>query len=283
MLAKQVAKNFGKYWRLYKQSHMAIIGLVILLGFVFIGVFAPFFSPFSPLATGVGPRLMPPSFEYLMGTDDLGRDIWSGWVWGARTALLVAGVASMLATIVGITVGSVSGYYGGKIDILSMRVVDLLLTLPTFILGIVVVSFFGATLWNIILVIAVVGWPSTARLIRAEFLRLRELEFVDAAKIIGAGDRTIIFSEILPNAIAPGIVNASVQAALAILLESGFSFIGLSDPNVMSWGKLLSNAQSFVSVAWWYAIFPGLAIAALAFAFNIIGDGLNDALKPGIK
>ena len=283
MLVKRIGKNLFKYWRVYKTNHLAVGGLAIVIFFLIIGIVAPVITPFSPLRTAVGKRLMLPSLQHPMGTDGLGRDIWSGWVWGARTALIVAGLASTLATVIGILVGSISGYFGGRLDTFLMRIVDLFLMLPTLILALVIVSLFGATVLNIIFVIALLGWPSTARLIRAEFLRLRELEFVEAARTIGAGNRTIIFSEILPNAVAPSIVNASIQAALAILLESGMSFIGLSDPNMMSWGKMLSDAQSFTSVAWWYAFFPGLAISLIALAFNLIGDGLNETLKPGAR
>lgn len=283
MPAHLFLQTLGGNWRAYRKNRLGVVGLVFLSAFTIMGVLAPLIAPYAPLETGTGNRLMGLSSEHWMGTDDLGRDIWSGWVWGIRTAILVACFASTLATLIGIVVGSIAGYYGSKVDTILMRGADLILTLPLFILALAIVSLFGASIWNVVAVIGILGWPSTARLIRAEFLRLRELAFVDAARIVGAADRTIVFSEILPNALAPAIVNASIQGALAILVEAGLSFVGLNDPNVVSWGRILSNAQPFASVAWWYAFFPGLGISMMAFAFNVIGDALNEVLRPELK
>jgi peptide/nickel transport system permease protein len=218
-----------------------------------------------------------------MGTDDLGRDVFSGFMLGAKLSLLVGFLAAITSTIIGIIVGSIAGYCGGRIDNVMMRFTDVFMTIPQFVFALVIAALFGGSLWNVIWVIGVLYWPSTARLIRAEFLSLKEYEFVKAARALGMRDMEIIFGEILPNAISPAIVNASLSVASAILVEAGLSFLGLGDMTLRSWGAMLHDAQTFMREAWWMAVFPGLGIFFATWGFNSVGEGLNAALNPRLR
>jgi len=224
--------------------------------------------------------LIPPSSTHPLGTDDLGRDTLAGVVNGARVSLTVGIVASIMSGAIGVIIGSISGFYGGKIDIVLMRVTEIFQIIPMFFLAMVLVVIFGPTIWNVILVLAILAWPGTARITRAEFLSLKEQTFVEAARATGVGTRTIIINEILPNALPPIIVNVTLTAARAILVEAGLTFLGLGDPNLMSWGKMLRYAMPYLRKAWWLSIFPGLAISYLVIGLNILGEGLNFALNP---
>jgi len=188
--------------------------------------------------------------------------------------------AAAVSAVVGVVIGSLAGFAGGKIDEFFMRVAEAFQIVPQFFLAILVVALFGASLTKIVLVIAILSWPSTARIIRAEFLKLRDQDFVAAARLAGASRRALIFSEILPNALPPVIVNASLQIAAAILTEASLSFLGLGDPDKVSWGQLLYLAQPFLNQGWWMAVFPGVAILVTTLGFNLLGDGLNDILDP---
>ena len=272
----------SEFWRRYKKSPSAVIGLFLISIFILIVIFGPNVAPYSPSAFK-SPAFNPPDSQNLMGTDDLGRDIFSRVLYGARVSLIIGFLSALLSTLVGVIVGSFSGYYGGRIDDLLTRLTEFFQVLPKFFLALIIVALFGSGIVNVVLVIAVLSWPSTARLVRAEFLYLKELEFIEAARSIGAGSLSIMFNEILPNAIHVAIVNMSMQAASSILIEAGLSFLGLSDPNVISWGYMLRNAQDFYTYAWWMAIFPGFAIFLTVLSFNLIGEGLNDALNPMLK
>lgn len=218
-----------------------------------------------------------------MGTDDLGRDTLSRVIHGARVPLAVGFLAAATALILGVIVGSVAGYFGGRADDVLMRATEYVLVIPRFFLALLIVAMLGAGIAKIVLVIGILEWPEVARVVRAQFLTFREREFVLAARAIGLSHRRIIFNEILPNAIPPAIVVASFLVARAILLEAGLSFLGLGDPNLISWGSLLSEAQERMWSSMWLAIFPGMAISLLVLCVNLCGDGINDVLNPRLK
>jgi len=279
---KPYARMLAEFWRRYRKDKPAVAGLLILAFLVLVGSAASVIAPGDPLRVGEE-LLVPPSSKYLMGTDNLGRDVLRWVVHGSRISLLVGFLAAITSTAIGIAVGSISGYYGGKLDDLLMRLTEIFQVIPRFFLAMLIVALFGAAVINVIFVIAIVTWPVTARLVRAEFMTLRETEFVLAARAVGASDRSLIFGDILPNVMPPVIVNGSLQVGAAILLEAGLSFLGLGDPNIASWGMLLNTAQKFLVYSWWVAVFPGIAIFASVLAINLVGDGLNDALNPRLK
>ena len=264
-----------------KRSHAAAIGLSIVLLAALIGVLGPIVTG-SPTAIG-NDAFVSPGTQYLLGTDDLGRDMLVRMAHGARISLLVGFAAASFSALIGIIVGALAGFAGGKIDEFFMRVAEAFQVVPQFFLAILIVALFGPSLFKIVVVIGILSWPSTARIIRAEFLKLRGQDFVVAARLSGASRSALIFSEILPNALPPVIVNASLQIASAVLTESNLSFLGLGDPDKISWGQLLFGAQPFLNDAPWMAIFPGLAILITALGFNLLGDGFNDLLDPRQK
>jgi peptide/nickel transport system permease protein len=272
-------RSFG---RTFAKNRPAVAGLGAVVFFLALGFLAPWLAPFGPLATGPD-SFRPPDAVYRMGTDDLGRDILSGILWGARVSMAVGLLAALTSTGIGVVVGALAGFYGKMLDDLLMRVTEFFLVIPRFFLVLVMVALFGNSLWHVILVIGILSWPVTARLVRVEFLSLREKEFVESVRAAGASDLRIILRHILPNAIAPIVVSGSLQIARAILMEAGLSFLGLGDPNQISWGVMLYNAQRFLRHAWWTATFPGLAIFLIVMGFNLVGDGLNDALSPRQK
>ena len=264
-----------------KRSHAAAIGLSIVLLAALVGVLGPIITG-SPTAIG-NDAFVSPGTQYLLGTDDLGRDMLVRMAHGARISLLVGFAAASFSAVIGIVVGALAGFAGGKIDEFFMRVAEAFQVVPQFFLAILIVALFGPSLFKIVVVIGILSWPSTARIIRAEFLKLRGQDFVVAARLSGASRSALIFSEILPNALPPVIVNASLQIASAVLTESNLSFLGLGDPDKISWGQLLFGAQPFLNSAPWMAIFPGLAILITALGFNLLGDGFNDLLDPRQK
>jgi peptide/nickel transport system permease protein len=218
-----------------------------------------------------------PSSAHALGTDELGRDVLTRILHGATTALEVSLPPALLAAAVGAAIGLVGGYFGGLLDEALLKLTELVLVVPRFLLALVVAALFGGHLWVIGLVLAVTFWPHTARLVRAEAITLRERPFVEAAQSIGAGNTRILVRHLLPLALPVIVVNASFQAGQAVLVESGLAFLGLGDPNAVSWGAMLSGAQSYLGIAWWTSVFPGLALALLVLAVNLVGDGLADA------
>jgi peptide/nickel transport system permease protein len=263
------------------RSRSAIIGLSLVSLAVLVGVIGPLATG-SPTAIGAQP-FCPPSPACPLGSDDLGRDMLVRMAHGARVSLWVGFAAAAFSAVLGVVIGALAGFAGGKTDEFFMRVAEAFQVVPQFFLAILVVALFGPSLMKIVLVIGILSWPSTARIIRAEFLKLRGQDFVVAARLAGASRMKLIFSEILPNALPPVIVDASLQIASAILTEASLSFLGLGDPNQVSWGQLLFAAQPFLSQAWWMALFPGLAILITTLGFNLLGDGLNDVLDPRQK
>jgi peptide/nickel transport system permease protein len=271
-----------EFWKSYRRSAAGLAGLAIILVLILVAASADLLAPAKPFALSRD-SLRPPGVQHVMGTDDLGRDIFSGVVYGARVSLLVGLLTAGASTLAGIVIGGIAGYYGGKLDDLLMRLTEFFMVIPRFFLALVIVALFGSSIWGIILVLAILSWPMMARLFRAEVLRLKSQEFVLAARGMGCGDLRILFEHILPNALSPVTVNISVQVSYAIILEAGLSFLGLGDPASLSWGVMLANAQQFLRQAWWTATFPGLAIFLAVLGFNLVGDGLNDALNPRLK
>lgn len=256
--------------------------MYLIIGFILAAALAYPLSPYDPFALG-NDTLTPPRVGHWMGTDDLGRDTLSRVIHGSRVPLLVGFLATAASMALGILIGALSGYFGGRTDVILMRVTEYVLVVPRFFLALLVIAMLGTGIGKIILVIGILGWPEVARVVRAQFLTFREREFVIAARAIGASHRKVIFREILPNAIPPAVVVASILVARAILLEAGLSFLGLGDPNLISWGSLLSEAQERLGVSVWLALFPGLAISLLVLCINLFGDGINDVLNPKLR
>ena len=269
------------FWARFSRNRGAVIGLVILACVVVLAIAGPFLYPRSPWAMVQRPFLAPfatPGFPF--GTDTLGRDIAAGLAHGARVSLLVGLVSTLAALLIGVPLGALAGYFGGWIDDALMRFTEFFQTIPSFALAIVLVAILQPSLSSVVLAIAVVSWPPVARLVRAEFLSLRSREYVEAAILQGETTSRIILTQILPNALPPIIVLASLMVASAILLESSLSFLGLGDPNIMSWGYMIGAARTVIRQAWWMSFFPGIAILLAVLALNLVGEGLNDALNP---
>jgi peptide/nickel transport system permease protein len=261
-----------------------VLGLAAVVALVLVATLASYIAPFDPAQQGIARRLTPPNAGQLLGTDEFGRDVLSRLLFGAQVSLAIAGTAVAILITIGVLFGAVAGYYGGWVDGLIMRVVDMLMAVPSFFLLLSITALFGAGLGNTALVIGFTGWTSTARLIRGQFLSLREKEFVEAARALGASDRRIIFRHILPNTIGIVIVQATLLVSLAILLESGLSYLGLgAQPPTPSWGNMLSTGRAYMRDAWWLTTFPGIAIFLTVLAFNFLGDGLRDWLDPATR
>ncbi len=271
------------FWRRYRKNKGGVVGLFFLVFLALVAILADAITVHGPMEPGVGRMLQPPSREFLMGTDNLARDIFSGVVHGARVSLVIGFAAALTSLLLGGLIGSVSGYFGGRIDDILMRLCELFQSMPRFLYALVIVVFFGNTIWNVVVVIGILSWPRSGRMIRAEFMRLRESEFVISARAIGMGSAGIIFRQILPNALHILLVAGSLDVGAAIITEAALSFLGAGDPNLMSWGRMLYSAQRFFRRAWWFSVFPGIAIFLTVLSLNLVGDGLNDALNPKLK
>jgi len=271
-----------EFWRLYRKNYGAVGGLFVLIAIVLVAVFAPVIYPVDPFEM-VGRPISEPFGDFLLGTDVLGRDILAGLIHGARVSLMIGIVATLCATLVGVVFGALAGYYGGHIDDVLMRITEFFLTIPSFMLAILLVAIFSPSITTIVIAIAAVSWPSVARLTRAEFLTLRDREFVLAYRAMGMPDWQIILGHILPNAMPSIVVVSSLMVATAILTESGLSFLGLGDPNLSTWGHMVGVARGVLRTAWWMTAIPGLTILIAVLAINLIGEGLNDAMNPHLK
>jgi peptide/nickel transport system permease protein len=268
-------------WRMLLRNPGGMIGVGILTVAVVIALFGPLLFPTSPWRMVQRPFLPPFTLAHLpLGTDALGRDVMAGIIYGARVSLLVGLISTVAALAVGIPLGAAAGYFGGKIDDALMRFTEFFQTVPSFALAIVLVAIMQPSIASIVTAIAIVSWPPVARLVRGEVLSLRTREYVQAAVVTGQSNWWIIWREILPNALSPVIVLASLMVATAILLESSLSFLGLGDPNLMSWGYMVGAGRTVIRQAWWITVFPGIAILVSVLALNLIGEGLNDALNP---
>lgn len=270
-------------WQMFRRNGAAVAGLVILGAILLVTVFGPLLYPVDPFEI-VGPPLMPPGEAgLLLGSDYLGRDMLAGIVTGGKISLLVGLSAAALTMTIGILVGALAGFYGGWVDTLLMRITEVFQVLPPLLLAMAIVTLFSPSLWTVALSIGVVSWTSAARLTRGEFLRIRNFEYVTAARSIGARDRRLIAWVILPNALPPLVVSATLTTGIAILFESGLSFLGLGDPNVMSWGLMIGSNRPYMLEAWWGATLPGVAIFLTVLSISLIGDGLNEALNPRLR
>lgn len=267
-------------WRIFRRNRAAVVAATVLFALLAFALLGPLLVPFDPTRTGVGPSMAPPGAPHWMGTDELGRDVFSRAAGGLRISLLVGISAAGAATLIGLVVGGTAGFFGGVVDDALMRVTEIFQVIPRFFLAILLVAFFGAGLANIIFAIAILGWPEVARLVRSEVLTLRGRQFVDAARVAGASRAALIFGEILPNAMGPVVVNTSLLVGQAMLLEAGLSYLGLGDPSVVSLGVMLQEAQQIMRSAWWTSAFPGALIFLAVLALNLLGDGLNDLLDP---
>ncbi len=270
--------------RTFARNRGAVIGLCILAVVIIVAILAPLLYPGSPWRMVHRPFLAPFVLDRApLGSDTVGRDILAGLVHGARVSLLIGLVSTLVALLVGVPLGAVSGYFGGWVDAALMRVTEFFQTIPSFALAIVIVSILQPSVASIVLAIAIVSWPPVARLVRGEVLSIRTRDYVQAAVVTGLPVRKIILGEVLPNVISPVIVLASLMTATAILLESSLSFLGLGDPNVMSWGYMVGSGRSRVLDQWWISFIPGSAIFVTVLALNLIGEGLNDAFNPTLR
>jgi peptide/nickel transport system permease protein len=273
-----------EFWTRLRRNRMAMTGLALVLGLFVVSIFAYWLAPYDPNHIDLKQVLMPPSRAHLLGTDTLGRDVLSRIIYGSRVSLKVGFVAVGLATLIGLLVGALAGYYGGWVDQGLMRLVDLMLCFPAFFLILAVIAVLEPSIWNIMAVIGLTSWMGVARLVRAEFLSLREREFVTAARALGASDTRLILRHLLPNALAPVMVSATLGVAGAILTESALSFLGLGvQPPTPSWGNILTAGKDNIEIAWWLSVFPGLAILVTVMSYNLLGEGIREAIDPRLK
>ncbi len=260
---------------------LALVGFIIIVSVFILAMLAPIISPFDPNNIDVKAILLAPSWQHWMGTDGLGRDVLSRMLHGGRISLLVGLVAVGIATVIGIVLGAISGYYRGWIDTFIMRLVDVMLSIPSFFLILAVIAFLTPSIWNIMVVIGLTSWMGVTRLVRAEFLSLSGREFLLASRTLGAKDARLIFTHLLPNSLTPIIVSAVLGVAGAVLMESGLSFLGLGvQAPQASWGNILTDGKEYIQFAWWLSLFPGLAILITVLGYNLLGEGLRDALDP---
>lgn len=271
----------SRFLRGLVRNRLAILGLAFIVLVVMAALLAPFIAPYDPLQMNFDELLAPPSRTHLMGTDVLGRDIFSRVIYGSRYALVIGLAVVTLQMVFGAMLGLVAGYFGGPIDSLIMRLVDIIWSIPALVLALALAGAFGGGIPVMILAIAVTGWGQFTRLVRGQVLSLRELEYVSAARAIGASSWRIIFSHILPNSLGPVIVYGTLEMPAAILWSASLSFLGVgAQPPTPEWGAMIAEGRSFISYAWWISTFPGIAIMIIALGFNFVGDGLRDALDP---
>ncbi len=265
---------------LVKKSPLTVLGLALTIFLVLVAIFAPFIAPYDPIKQDLKNRLQPPSWEHPFGTDQLGRDIFSRVVWGSRISLFIALIVVAISFTVGTTIGIISGYFGGKVDEVLMRITDMFMAFPRLVLALAVAAALGPGLFNTMLAIAFVSWVYYARLARASTLQIREEVYIEAARAIGASDRRILFLHVLPVVIAPVVVQATLDMGGTILTAAGLGFLGLGvQPPTPEWGVMVSEGRRFITEQWWVSTFPGFAILLATLGFNLLGDGINDILN----
>jgi ABC-type dipeptide/oligopeptide/nickel transport system permease subunit len=275
-------KNF---WSLYKRNKKGLIGLAIVSIFITIALLSPYITPYDPYEWNVAPAFSPPSSDHILGSDDVGRDIFSQLIYGTRISLFVGFSAAITTTFIGVIVGTVAGYFK-SLDSILMTFTDIVLVLPSIPIMLVLAIYLGPSIWNIILVITITSWTGVARIIRSQVLTLKERAYVDSARSIGAGNVHIIMKHILPNTIPLILATAILRIVNGILAEAGLSFLGLGDPTSMSWGMILHYAQTcggFSRGAWWWIVPPGLFIGFVAVSFTLIGYSLEEVFSPKLR
>jgi peptide/nickel transport system permease protein len=279
----------GRLKRQARRNPLMVVGAILLLLLVCSALFAPVLAPADPLKTGFSTRVRPPAVlgmesTFLLGSDNLGRDILSRLLYGGRISLTLAGIAVVVSGTIGVLLGLVSGYFGGALDDIIQRIVDVQLSFPVIMLGIAVIAAAGTSEAALVGVLVLAGWVIYTRTVRASVLSIKHQEYVQAAQALGAGNARIVLRHILPNVVAPIIVVATVQVATMILLESGLSFLGLGiQPPTPSWGTMLSEGRDYLSNAWWISTIPGIAISLAVLSANMLGDGLRDLLDPNLR
>jgi peptide/nickel transport system permease protein len=272
------------FWETFYKNKLMLYGGGLVTLLLIISLMAPWLAPYDPGQIDLTNVLTSPSIKHLCGTDQLGRDVFSRMIWGSRISLKVGFAATGVAIIIGAILGAVSGYYGGWVDSVIMRFVDIMLCFPTFFLILAVIAFLEPSIWNIMIIIGLTGWMGVTRLVRADFITLRERDFVKAARAIGASDMRIIFLHILPNSMASILVAATLGIAGAILTESALSFLGIGvQPPTPSWGNILTAGKDNIDIAWWLSFYPGLAILITVVGYNLLGEGIRDLLDPRLK
>ena len=273
----------NRFWGSFSKNKSAVFGLIILSLVILMAVIANWIYPDDPFRLAGKPMSSPGTNGFLLGSATLGRDVAAGIAHGAKTSILIGLLAPIAAVFIGIIFGALAGYYGGVIDDALMRVTEIFQTIPSFVFAILLVAIMKPSIESIVIAITVVSWPAVARLVRGEFMSLKNREFVQACHTLGMNDSRIMMREILPNCLSPVIVIGSLMVATAILIESGLAFLGLGDPNIMSWGFQIGAGRTMLRSAWWVCTFPGIAILITVLAINLVGEGLNDAFNPRLR
>ncbi|MDY6066014.1 MAG: ABC transporter permease [Finegoldia sp.] len=254
------------------------IGTALVLGLLIVALLAPYITAYPPEQL-LPDLLSPPSKAYPFGTDGIGRDVFSMVVYGTRTSLFIGIVTALLSMLIGVAVGSISGFYGGKIDIIISEILNIFSMVPSLFLIILVISVFGSSIRNVVLVIGLTSWPGTARIMRAQTMALKERTFVKAYRVLGQSNANIIFKHLIPHGLSPVLVNLAISVSNAILSESSLAFLGLGDPNVISWGQIINIGKKYILSGWWIMLFPGLAIGITVYAFHLIAEGMDKYLS----
>jgi len=272
---------FYQGWLTFRANRLAMLGLVILIALVLMAIFAPWLSPYDPVAQNLADRLQPPSASHWLGTDALGRDILSRLIWGSRVTLFIVGTVALISPILGLLIGTIAGFAGGWVDQVLMRITDIFLAFPKLILALALVAALGPGIFNAVLALAITGWPPYARLARAETLSVRNADYIAAARLQGAGPGRLLIGHIWPMCVSSLIVRVALDMAGIILSAAGLGFLGLgAQPPLPEWGAMISDGRTYILDHWWVAAMPGLAIFIVSLAFNLLGDGLRDVLDP---
>ncbi|HEY6872403.1 MAG TPA: oligopeptide ABC transporter permease [Geobacteraceae bacterium] len=275
---------YSVFWRRFRKNRFALIGGAIIVTLFILSSLAPHLTPYEPDSLDLYHVLTPPSSAHWFGTDDLGRDVLTRIIYGARVSLKVGFIAVGIAMVIGTVIGLVAGYYSGWVDSVLMRFVDIMICFPSFLLILAVITMREPSIWNIMVIIGLTSWMGVARLVRAEVLSIRERDYIMAARAIGASDPRIIFRHVFPNAMSPVLVSATLGVAGAILTESALSFLGIGvPPPTPSWGNILTSGKEYLEFAWWLTLFPGLAITVTVLSYYLVGEGVRDALDPRLN